>query len=540
MDAACRDGIFARIDSLQNASRELGVDGRVRFDDRLATVLAQPATEAHDRNVRWRQLIDLVARSNGKADRALLDRSLGVIAEDRQGVPEHLRAAAARAIAGQAVPAALLEVFASDTLAVAAPLLAGAKLEGEALERLRRAASPEVARFLESIHGSDVRPEPKPAPPEPASTRADSPEPSISDVVARLDRLRSARQRIVPEVTGPSADGSREVSVFRWECSASGEIDWVEGVPRGPLVGRTIAVADPDEGVDDCVERAFAIRAPFRDCLLELGDEGQLGGHWTISGAPAFAHADGRFIGYRGIARRGDPAPALLAGHASPKPVTSHDSLREMIHEIKTPLNAIIGFAEIIDGQYFGPAHRRYRERAAEIVLNAKMLLEAANDLDIVARAQSADRAGVAGAGFADVFPGFAARATESAARRGVTLDVDATDKDLKCALNADLADRLLARFSEAVLGAASPGERLVFRVRHEGRHCAVSLTRPRATVLATRQDLLDPEFTIGQSNRAVLGLGFSLRLVNGLIELAGGAFEIDEERFALLIPSAG
>ena len=511
----------------------------MRFDDRLATVLAQPATETHDRNVRWRQLVDLVARSNGNADRALLDSALQVIEQDRTGVPEHLRAAAARAIAGQAVPAALLEVFASDTLAVAAPLLAGTSLEGEPLERLRRAASPEVARFLASLHGAlPPAPEPEPAKPDPIPTPA-APEPSISDVVARLDRIRSARQRAVLETTAPSANGAAEPSIFRWECSASGEIDWVEGVPRGPLIGRSIAVADIDEGVDDCVERAFAIRAPFRDCLFELGEEGRLSGHWTISGAPAFAPADGRFIGYRGIAQRGDPAPAPLAGPASAQPAASHDSLREMIHEIKTPLNAIIGFAEIIDGQYFGPAHRRYRERAAEIVTNAKMLLEAANDLDFVARAQSAARGG-GGTDFAELFPRFAEKVTATAARHGVQLDFDAAEKELHCALDPALTDRLLGRFTDAVLGAASPGEHLVLRVRHQEGRCAVSLTRPRATVLAARQDLLDPEFTIGQADRAVLGLGFSLRLVNGLIELAGGALEIDDERFTLLMPSGG
>jgi signal transduction histidine kinase len=53
------------------------------------------------------------------------------------------------------------------------------------------------------------------------------------------------------------------------------------------------------------------------------------------------------------------------------------EALRETIHEIKTPLNAIIGFAEIIDGQYLGPAHRNYRQRAAEIVAQARMLLAA-------------------------------------------------------------------------------------------------------------------------------------------------------------------
>ena len=59
------------------------------------------------------------------------------------------------------------------------------------------------------------------------------------------------------------------------------------------------------------------------------------------------------------------------------------------MHEIKTPLNAIIGFAEIIDGQYLGPADYRYRERAAEIVAQARILLTAIDDLDFAAKVHS-------------------------------------------------------------------------------------------------------------------------------------------------------
>ncbi|WP_118857118.1 histidine kinase dimerization/phospho-acceptor domain-containing protein [Sphingomonas mesophila] len=510
---------------------------RVRFDDRLATVLAQPAEQAHDRNVRWRQLVDLVARSNGDADPAFLERALSVIVGDRSGVPEHLRAAAARAIAGQPVPGALLVAFASDTLAVAAPLLAGADLKPDTLAAVRSAASPEVAQLLASLHGPAEAPppvarsEPPPPPPPPVA-----PEPSISDVVARLDRARTARARPRPAPAAPQPAGEGP-ALFRWECSASGEIDWVDGAPRGPLIGRSIAVADPDEGVDDCVERAFAIRAPFRDCLLELGDDGRLAGHWTISGAPAFAPADGRFVGYRGIARRGDPAPAPAAA-ASPAPASS-DTLREMIHEIKTPLNAIIGFAEIIDGQYFGPAHRRYRERAAEIVTNAKTLLEAANDLDFVARAQSVPAGTAAATDLAPLLTRLATTLTEQAAKSGATLDLDLAPGSLACALDALLSERLLARFGDAVVGAASPGEHLLVRARAEDGRIAIAVTRPRATVLAAREDLLDPEFSIGQADRALLGIGFSLRLVTGLVELAGGAFVIDDERFTLLLPAA-
>ena len=124
----------------------------MRFDDRLATVLAQPVAASHDRNVRWRQLVDLVARSTATADRDLLEKAVATIEQDRSSISEPLRAAAARSIAGSTIPAVLLEVFAGDTLAVAAPLLTGGQIEGEALDRVRRKASPDVRRFLGTVY----------------------------------------------------------------------------------------------------------------------------------------------------------------------------------------------------------------------------------------------------------------------------------------------------------------------------------------------------------------------------------------------------
>ena len=93
-----------------------------------------------------------------------------------------------------------------------------------------------------------------------------------------------------------------------------------------------------------------------------------------------------------------------------------------MIHEIRTPLNAIIGFAEIIDGQYFGPAHSRYRERAAEIVTNARSLLEAAEDLDFVARLQTARATASEGTDLATFLPPFIESLVARAAGLGIEL----------------------------------------------------------------------------------------------------------------------
>ena len=262
-----------------------------------------------------------------------------------------------------------------------------------------------------------------------------------------------------------------------------------------------------------------------------------MAGEWQISGAPAFAPGDGRFIGYRGIARRGQPDPDPLPPRVGGRLPTGHDALREMIHEIKTPLNAIIGFAEIIDGQYFGPAHRRYRERAAEIVTNARSLLEAAEDLDFVAKLQSARASASEGTDFATFFPSFADTLLARAATLGVQLDLDAPDTAGTCILEPELTERLLRRFTDAILAVTAPGEHLTFRIRRFETSFAMSMTRPKSTILAGKDDLLDPEFTIGGTDRALLGLGFSLRLINGLVDIAGGGLDIDDGQFTLRIP---
>ena len=525
-----------------------GVGLKVRFDDRLATVLAQPVGSARDRAIRWRQLVDLVARGGETGDPVLLDKALSAIRADAPEVGDAVRAATARAIAGLPVPAPLLELFAADRLSVAAPLLTAVTLDQALAARLRAVASDEVRPFLDTLAPPpaaepQAAPEPPPAEPPPpiAPPPKSEPVPSISDVVARIERLRSIRERGTAATTARPPAPAMTSSLFRWECNPSGEIDWVEGAPRGPLVGRTIATADPGEGVDDCVERAFGIRAPFRDCVLELGEEGPLAGHWVISGVPAFSPSDGRFIGYRGVARRDEGDEAVgdigqLPGSAIP---ADHDSLREMIHEIKTPLNAIIGFAEIIDGQYFGPAHSRYRERAAEIVANARSLLKAAEDLDFAARLQSARQRPGQGTDLKAFLPPFAEALQARAARNGVALTFAIAGTVGRSALDPELTERLLRRFTDAVLSATASGEELAVKVRQSGRRCLIGITRPETTMMATKEDLLDPEFTIGEADRAMLGLGFSLRLVNGLVGIAGGELEIAEDQFTLSVPLA-
>ena len=89
--------------------------------------MTQPVADAHDRTVRWRQLVDLLSRPHDEIDPGLLDAALTMVQSGMRVVPKAVRAATARSIAGRAAEPRLLAIFAGDKLDVAAPLLAAAR-----------------------------------------------------------------------------------------------------------------------------------------------------------------------------------------------------------------------------------------------------------------------------------------------------------------------------------------------------------------------------------------------------------------------------
>ena len=522
----------------------------VRFDDRLLTVLNQPAGDRHDTAVRWRQLVDLVARAGPNSASPVVAQALESIRAEAPAVDEHLRAAAARAVAALPLPLGLLEYFASDRLTVCAPVLAAASLDPSQWRALLAGADEETRKFVETLHPelaasepdltdslvkreAPETPQPPPEPPHPAG-------PSLSEVVARIERRRRSRERRQPASAVASAAPAGAPGLFRWECGPSGEIGWVEGAPRGPLIGRSIARPQENEGdrVDEEVVRAFAMRAPFRDAALTVAGEGLLAGEWKISGLPAFEPADGRFAGYRGIAlRETPPAPA---GEGSADVLADPDSLRELVHEIKTPLNAIIGFAEIIEGQYLGPADHRYRERAGEIVSQARLLLSGIDDLDFAAKIHSSGGGDGRRVDLSDLIARDSGSLREIAAGRSVDMEIAKPAQPVVAAVEPELADRLLVRLCTAVVDRANAGERLRVSLEQSGQLCRVSITRPAALRGMTDAQLFDAASPPAEAGDGMALLaGFSLRLVRGLARIAGGDLVTSSAALALVFPRA-
>jgi hypothetical protein len=515
----------------------------VRFDDRLMTVLDQPATDPHDRAVRWRQLVDLVARAGAQAANPLVEQALHLVRSDLPRVDEALRAAAARAVAALPLPFDLVALFASDKLAVSAPVLAAARLERDEWQRLLALSDDETRHFILTLHpdlpaappqAAEAVPEPHveephvEQPPVEAGEAAgeEPPVPTISDVVARIERLR--RGRAPPSSGADEGAAAPGVStLFRWECGPSGEIAWVEGAPRGPLIGRSIARSEEGEGVDQEVERAFALRAPFRDAQLSLPGEGSLAGIWKISGVPAFEPADGRFAGYRGIALRENGGAYDVTRNGQHSLLSDPNSLRELVHEIKTPLNAIIGFAEIIDAQLLGPADRNYRNRAAEIVGQAKLLLSAIDDLDFAAKLQADRNRPGSGTDLAMLLEQVAAGMRQGVSRNAPQLELSIETRKRRCALEPALAERLVTRFCTTLLGVTADGERLVVHLDNSKGRCLLWVRPPPGL-----------DAGIGESGGGEPGgSSFGLRLVRGLARIAGGDLTTNRSRITLALP---
>jgi hypothetical protein len=526
--------------------------------------MALPGTTASARLAKWRQLVDVLAQRRGEEYSEEAEAAFRWLEEHRSSVDAPTRQAVARSLAGRSVSPLLFAFFAVDTPSVAAPLVATARLTREewlavlprlsqsarALLRNRRDLDPIVAQALASFGSSDLGISGTVDEAAAAKVRtSEQGDAQIRELVARIEAFRKQRsgeaREAVAEASAPPVDG------FRWETGSDGVIIWIDGAPRGPLIGQTIArIAGREQfGVDGQAAGAFEKRSPFRDARFTVAGVGAASGDWRISGVPFFDPHSGSFLGYRGSARRPrldevaheppQPSPQGIFGASLPA-----DSLRQLVHELRTPLNAILGFAEMIDGQYMGPAGQAYRARAAEIMEQAGRLLSAVDDLDTAARIETqrltlADSAVDAVALLCRLHDSYERVAREKGAR----ISVEITEGLPPAKAERDAAERMFARMLAATIGLAGESETIAATMTMErlGTHrmLCLAIDRPRAIEGVDEAALLDPGYGPDGDWPAApaLGLGFSLRLVRNLAEAVGGALHIGDRRFSLYLP---
>lgn len=209
--------------------------------------------------------------------------------------------------------------------------------------------------------------------------------------------------------------------------------------------------------------------------------------------------------------------------------------LAHLSHEMRTPLNSIIGFSEAMAVELFGPlGSERYGDYVRTVLGEAERLLQLTNDLLDLSRAESADlRIDESVFDLAEVILELAPHARTLSRGGKARISFGAVepvllraDRDKIRAVLAHLVGNGLA-FTPAsgtvtVSAELTSERRLVIRVIDTGRGFdadqLAQAFRPFPRVLSA--ELADPQS----------GIGVGLALVRRYIELHGGAVRIESE----------
>lgn len=538
----------------------------------IATILRQAPTDRRAGITAWRQLTDILAQRGNQLGESDIRRSLHALAVLRRQVPENIRRDCALAIARHGRFAPLVAFYANDVPAVSVAMLRHARLaEADWLALLpatgatarsvlagREDLPQGVRRALVSLGAASVAlPQPEAnesaviaeaAPngaPQSAVGReeaAESGASQISELVRRIDKFQSARAQ--PSPRGSKGPASPRTA-FRFETGPDGVVNWVEGIARGAAIGLSIAEAafGGEPGTDNAAAGAFRQRAEIVNARMMLEGAATESGEWRFSALPWFDPATGQFRGYRGSARR----PLRSETPYGRSPIQeSGDSIRQLIHELRSPLNAISGFAQIISGQMFGPVSGAYRAMAETIVTDAASVQAIIDDLDTATREppattplsveETVDLIGVLSHVESDLAPLLAEQHVDlSISRVGGPFITRSGDAN---------ARRMIGRLMTALVDISEAGTMLVGQLVTESAHddmLQLRIVRPASIRFASAADLLDPGFSPeGEApGAAILSLGFSLRLVDSLARGIGGRLDIGHNALTLHLPSA-
>lgn len=552
----------------------------MRFDDRLATILAMPAGSTGSRAVVWSQFADLLAQEGGGLDPATREDIVARMASLRHAVPLDRRAAVARALAAPGMDPELARHLLDDEAQVASPVLTALAGEARALEALvphmsrparallreREQVPLSVRRMLDAYSHADralplatgaaadeagdwagdlaensdgegeaeaLAPAPQPEPPAPPAQLETGV--AIGELVRRIDAYQRSREAQA-DLFGLNDLPVRKAQSFRFETGPDGVIAFVEGAEPGALAGISLAeMAEPGgAGVDGTIAGAYRHRSDIERGRLTVAGDSDAAGNWTIFARALFDKASGRFLGYRGVGARPGARP-MGADALSPLGAgLSSDSLRQLVHELRTPLNAIRGFAEMISGQIVGPVGHAYRERAAAIAEDVERLTVLFDGIDSAARL---DR---------DEFPAEATDTTDIAAMltgQGVSLPPNCRlgggdAAPLVAAIPPGMAARIVVPLAWALSEAGNAHEPLQLSATRSKDEIQVRLALPSGLAWGG-QGIEEALARHDEQRPDTLGLGFSLRLASRLVARAGGRLSLGRTRIDLILPAA-
>lgn len=225
---------------------------------------------------------------------------------------------------------------------------------------------------------------------------------------------------------------------------------------------------------------------------------------------------------------------AALLSAPAPQTIAREDMVArrvaEVSHELRTPLTHILGFAEMIERELFGPVAARYVEYAGLIRASGAHLLQIVNDLLDLSKMD---------AGRYDLeFERFDVRAivdevvrmsTDSARKKSIVLSARAPDAPLIVRGDSRAIRRMLLNTVSNAVKFTPEGGRIAVEARASGRRLLLDTIDTGPGIPEAERKRLGQPYERGASGGSAEGTGLGLALVRGLAELHGGGLSFHD-----------
>ncbi len=232
------------------------------------------------------------------------------------------------------------------------------------------------------------------------------PDGSTVTISADITHIKEAEAKL-EESQGRLRDYAEAAADWYWEQDADLKFTnvtednvGVTGMKQEDHYGKTrreTGLLDVSEEAMAAHEAQLLAREPFSDFRFSRVKPDGEKVYISVSGKP-FYDLDGNFAGYRGAGRdvtevvEAERIIAEERDRAEAASRTKSDFLAQMSHDFRTPLNAILGFSQIISRQTYGPVgDSRYVEYAQHMYRSGNLLLEFVDDLLDVSKIEAGE-----------------------------------------------------------------------------------------------------------------------------------------------------
>ncbi|MBI2254796.1 MAG: PAS domain S-box protein [Proteobacteria bacterium] len=311
------------------------------------------------------------------------------------------------------------------------------------------------------------------------------------------------------------------------------------GMVPQQLIGRNLLDLIASDALRNNLQRRLAKLSPFRDLPFDAEDATGKRKLFLMSALPVFDPASGALTGYRGAAtditeltrREENLRSAKEAAETANR--AKGQFLANMSHELMTPLNAIIGFADVMRMGLLGPVENpEYRSYVKDIHGSAINLMGIINDILDVSRIENGQaEISESACNIEELFDAVSRLIQDRLQSQGLTLNVDLPMRLPRVHADKRKLKQILANLLANAVKFTPKGGRITLSASMARNGDMVLVVNDTGIGIATEDiDRVMHPFAQadGGLNRKYEGTGLGLTLSLGLARLHGGDLRLE------------